>query len=160
MHANDNKHDTHICANIILRVNCNETENTNTGPECHHPILIGQQNVGYVWMVHVKRRQLRVRGEHNRRINFIFHRLRPNTINLIITPCMHITVATSMANYACEPGKRTAMIAYRLDAFYGRCQSIIFDISLVDDVTNEEVMRRAGIGYGTRRVAQPLSDQI
>ena len=41
--------------------------------------------------------------------------------------------------------KRTAMITHRLGAFYPRCLRAILGISWRDHVTNEEVMRRAGM---------------
>ena len=49
------------------------------------------------------------------------------------------------AIYACETWKRTAMIAHRLDVFHRRCLRTILAISWRDHVTNEEVMRRAGM---------------
>ena len=49
------------------------------------------------------------------------------------------------AIYACETWKKTAMIAHRLDVFHRRCLRAILGISWCDHVTNEEVMRRAGM---------------
>ena len=49
------------------------------------------------------------------------------------------------AIYACETWKRTAMIAHRLDVFHRCCLHAILGISWRDHVTNEEVMRRAGM---------------
>ena len=50
-----------------------------------------------------------------------------------------------MAMYACETWKRTAIIAHRLYVFRRRCLRAILGMSWRDHVTNEEVMRRAGM---------------
>ena len=79
----------------------------------------------------------------------IFQRLRPiwssTTINLNVKLRLYTNIVIPTAMYACETWKRMAMIAHRLDVFHRRCLRAILCISWRDHVTNEEVMRRAGM---------------
>ena len=67
------------------------------------------------------------------------------TINLNVKLRMYTASVIPMAMYACETWKRTAMVAHRLDVFRRRCLRAILGMSWRDHVTNEEVMRRAGM---------------
>ena len=79
----------------------------------------------------------------------IFQRLRPirssTKINLNVKLRLYTAIVIPTAIYACETWKRTAMIAHRLDVFQRRCLRAILGITWRDHVTNEEVMRRAGM---------------
>ena len=79
----------------------------------------------------------------------IFQLLRPiwssTTINLNVKLRLYTAIVFATAMYAFETWKRTAMIVHRLDVFHRRCLHAILGISWSDHVTNEEVVRRAGM---------------
>ncbi len=79
----------------------------------------------------------------------IFQRLRSiwssTTINLNVKLRLYSAIVIPTTMYACGTWKRTAMIAHMLDVFHRRCLRAILDIRWRDHVTNEEVMRRAGM---------------
>ena len=143
-------------AKIGLRINCEKTKAMKIGPEQHPPILIMQQNVDYVekfpylgsYMSSDGDSEPDVRARIGKAAS-IFQRLRPiwssTTINLNVKLRLYTNIVIPTAIYACETWKRTAMIAHRLDVFHRRCLRAILCISWRDHVTNEEVMRRAGM---------------
>ena len=128
------------------------------GHEQHPPILIMQQNVDYVekfpdlgsYMSSDGDSEPNVRARIGKAAS-IFQRLHPSggiwssTTILNVKLRLYAAIVIPTAIYACETWKRTAMIAHRLDVFHRRCLRAILDISWCDNVTNEEVMRRAGM---------------
>jgi len=56
--------------------------------------------------------------------------------------CTNVILA---ACYAADTWKGMTIIAHMLDVFYRRCLRTILGISWRDDITNDELMRRAGM---------------
>ena len=126
------------------------------GPEQHTPILIMQQNVDYIEQFPHLGSYMSSDGDSGPDVRArigkaasIFQRLCPilssTTINLNIKLHLYTAIVIPTAIYACETWTRTAMIVHRLDVFHRRCLRAILGISWRDHVTNEEVMRRAGM---------------
>ena len=122
----------------------------------HPPILIMQQNVDYVEKFPYLGSYKSSDGysEPDVRAGIgnaasIFQRLRPiwssTTINVSVKLYLYTVIVIPTTIYACEIWERTAMIAHRLDIFHRRCLRAILGISWRDHVTNEDVMRRAGM---------------
>ncbi|CAJ1049985.1 unnamed protein product%2C partial [Xyrichtys novacula] len=65
---------------------------------------------------------------------------------------LYVSVVIPTATYACETWMKTASITNKLDVFHRLCLRSILKISWRDHITNEEVMRRAGVA--------PLSDIV
>ncbi|CAJ1081670.1 hypothetical protein Bbelb_371200, partial [Xyrichtys novacula] len=63
-----------------------------------------------------------------------------------------LSVVIPTATYACETWMKTASITNKLDDFHRRCLRSILKISWRDHITDEEVMRSAGVA--------PLSDIV
>ena len=150
------RQNTAFVAKIGLRINCEKTKAMKIGPEQHPPILIMQQNVDYVEKFPYLGSYMSSDGDSEPDVRArilkaasIFQRLRPiwssTTINLNVKLRLYTNIVIPTAIYACETWKRTAMIAHRLDVFHRRCLRAILCISWRDHVTNEEVMRRAGM---------------
>ena len=139
-------------AKIGLRINCEKTKAMKIGPEQHRPILIMQQNVDYIekfpylgsYMSSGGDSEPDVRAKTGKAAS-IFQRLHPIWSSTTIKLRLYTAIVIPTAIYACETWKRTVMIAHRLDVFHRRCLRAILSISWRDHVTNEEVMRRAGM---------------
>ena len=65
---------------------------------------------------------------------------------------LYMSVVIPTVTYACETWMKTSSITNKLDVFHRRCLRNILRISWRDHITNEEVMRRAGVA--------PLSDIV
>ena len=127
-----------------------------SGPEQHPPILIMQQNVDYVekfpylgsYMSNDGDSEPGVRARIGKAAS-IFQRVRPKwsstTINLNVKLRLYTAIVIPTAIYVCETWNGTAMIVHMLDDFHRRCLRVILSISWSDHVTNEEMMRRAGV---------------
>ena len=143
-------------AKIGLRINCEKTKAMKIGPEQHPPNLIMQHNVDYVETFPYHGSYMSSDGDSGPDVRArigkaasIFQRLRPiwssTTTNLNAKLRLYTATVIPTAMYVCETWKRTAMIAYRLDVFHRRCLRAILGITWREHVTNEEVMRRAGM---------------
>ena len=143
-------------AKIGVRINCEKTKAMEIGPEQHPPILIMPQNVDYVEKFPYIGSYISSDGDSEPDVRArigkaasIFKRLYPiwssTTINLNVKLRLHTAIVIPPPIYACETWKRTAMIAHRLDVFHRRCLGTILGIPWRGHVTNEEMMRRAGM---------------
>ena len=112
-------------AKIGLMINCEKTKAMKIGPEQHPPIPIMQHNLDYV-----------------KKFSYLGSYKTSNGVKLRV----YTTIVIPTAIYACETWKRTVMITHRLDVFHRRCLRAILGISWRERATNEEVMRRAGMG--------------
>ena len=127
------------------------------GPEQHPPILVMHQNVDYIEKFPYLVSYMSSDGDSEPDVRVrigkaasIFQLLRPiwssTAINLNVMLRLYTAIVIPTAIYACETWKRTAMIVHRLDVFHRHCLRAILGISRSDHITDEEVMRRVGMG--------------
>jgi hypothetical protein len=141
---------------VGFRISCEKTKTMIIGQQMHTPIKIGQQDVECVehfqylgsYICRDGDATVDVRARIAKAAS-VFQRLRPiwssKSINMSVKLRLYTSIVMPTATYAGETWKTTVEIANKLNVFHRRCLRTILGISWRDHVTNEEVLKRAGM---------------
>ena len=128
----------------------------NIGDNQNQPIFVGQTSIEYVenfqylgsYISRTGDAEIDVKARIGKAAA-VFERLRPIWKSGAIRNDMKLRLYQSIVLpttiYAGETWKRTAAISNKLDVFHRRCLRTILGISWKDHITNEELMKRAGM---------------
>ena len=142
---------------VGLRISQEKTKAMTVRQDQHlPPLTIGEQDIEYVENFTYLGSNISNTGDVEKDVRTrigkaagVFQRLRNIWSSKAITTAtklhLYISVGIPTATYACERWMKTASITNKLDVFHRRCLRSILRISWRDHITNEEVMRRAGV---------------
>ena len=143
---------------VGLRISQEKTKAMTIGQDQHlPPLTIGEQDIEYVENFTYLGSNISSTGDVEKDVQTrigkaagVFQRLRNIwSSNKAITAAtklrLYMSVVIPTVTYACETWMKTASITNKLDVFHRRCLRTILRISWRDHITNEEVMKRAGV---------------
>ena len=142
---------------VGLRISCEKTKAMIIGEQRHPPpITIGQHDIEYVenfpylgsYISKEGDAEVDVRARIGKAAS-VFQRLRTiwksGAISRNVKLRLYSSIVLPTAIYAGETWKKTSKISNKLDVFHRRCLRTILGVSWRDHVTNEDLMKMAGM---------------